>query len=108
MAPPNRSRSGGHRPSQRRHSGPPGNRLPPPAAQIRTPENKEESIEVDGTVSAVLAGTMFRVTLRNGHTVLAHISGKMRKKFIRLVIGDNVRLEMSQYDPDKARIVYRL
>jgi translation initiation factor IF-1 len=108
MAPPNRSRSGGNRPPQRRHNGPPGSRLPAPPPQIRTPENKEEAIEVDGTVSAVLAGTMFRVTLRNGHTVLAHISGKMRKKFIRLVIGDNVRLEMSQYDPDKARIVYRL
>jgi translation initiation factor IF-1 len=106
MAPPNRPRSGGNRPPQRRHSGP---RPPaPPPAPIRTPEDKEEAIEVDGTVSAVLAGTMFRVTLRNGHTVLAHISGKMRKKFIRLVIGDNVRLEMSQYDPDKARIVYRL
>ncbi|HEY2573420.1 MAG TPA: translation initiation factor IF-1 [Verrucomicrobiaceae bacterium] len=65
-------------------------------------------MELDGTVSAVLAGTMFRVKLRNGHEVLAHISGKMRKRFIRLVIGDNVRLEMSPYDPDKARIVFRL
>ncbi len=80
--------------------------MPPP--QPKPPADKEEAIEMDGTVSAVLAGTMFRVTLRNGHVVLAHISGKMRKKFIRLVIGDNVRLEMSQYDPDKARIVYRL
>jgi len=51
---------------------------------------------------------MFRVTLKNGHEVLAHISGKMRKKFIRLVIGDNVKIEMSPYDMDKARIVYRL
>lgn len=71
-------------------------------------EDKEQPIELEGTVSAVLAGTMFRVKLRNGHQVLAHISGKMRKRFIRLVIGDQVKLEMSTYDPDKARIVYRL
>ena len=72
------------------------------------PEDKEQQIELDGTVSAVLAGTMFRVKLRNGHEVLAHISGKMRKRFIRLVIGDAVKVEMSQYDTEKARIVYRL
>jgi translation initiation factor IF-1 len=72
------------------------------------PTNPEDAVEVEGTVAAVLAGTMFRVTLRNGHMVLAHISGKMRKRFIRLVIGDEVKLEMSPYDPDKARIVYRL
>ncbi|MEI6533998.1 MAG: translation initiation factor IF-1 [Verrucomicrobiaceae bacterium] len=70
--------------------------------------DKEATIELEGTVSAILAGTMFRVKLRNGHEVLAHISGKMRKRFIRLVIGDQVRLEMSQYDADKARIVYRM
>lgn len=51
---------------------------------------------------------MFRVTLTNGHVVLAHISGKMRKRFIRLVVGDKVKIEMSPYDTDKARIVYRL
>jgi translation initiation factor IF-1 len=72
------------------------------------PEDKEQAVELDGVVSAVLAGTMFRVKLRNGHEVLAHISGKMRKRFIRLVIGDQVKLEMSQYDTEKARIVYRL
>jgi translation initiation factor IF-1 len=72
------------------------------------PEDKEAPIELEGTVSAVLAGTMFKVTLRNGHEVLAHISGKMRKRFIRLVIGDQVKIEMSPYDADKARIVYRL
>ena len=83
--------------------------MPPqrqPAQQM--PDDKEAPIEIDGVVTAVLAGTMFRVKLRNGHEVLAHISGKMRKKFIRLVIGDGVRMEMSPYDPDKARIVYRL
>jgi translation initiation factor IF-1 len=69
---------------------------------------KEEAIELDGVVSNVLAGTMFRVKLSNGHEVLAHISGKMRKRFIRLVVGDRVKLEMSPYDLEKARIVYRL
>ncbi len=69
---------------------------------------KEEAVELEGTVSAVLAGTMFRVQLSNGHLVLAHISGKMRKRFIRLVVGDQVKIEMSPYDTEKARIVYRL
>jgi translation initiation factor IF-1 len=69
---------------------------------------KEEAIELEGVITAVLAGTMFRVKLQNDHEVLAHISGKMRKKFIRLVVGDGVKLEMSPYDMDKARIVYRL
>ncbi len=57
---------------------------------------------------AVLAGTMFRVELNNKHQVLAHISGKMRKRFIRLTVGDRVKMEMSPYDLEKARIVYRL
>jgi translation initiation factor IF-1 len=68
----------------------------------------EEPIEIEGRILAVLAGTMFRVELNNGHSVLAHISGKMRKRFIRLTIGDRVKMEMSPYDLDKARIVYRL
>lgn len=68
----------------------------------------EEHIELEGKVKAVLAGTMFRVELDNGHVVLAHISGKMRKRFIRLTIGDRVKIEMSPYDLNKARIVYRL
>ncbi len=68
----------------------------------------EEAIEVEGRISSVLAGTMFRAKLENGHEVLAHISGKMRKRFIRLTVGDRVRMQMSQYDLDKARIVYRL
>ena len=59
-------------------------------------------------ISAVLAGTMFKVKLENDHEVLAHISGKMRKRFIKLVIGDRVKMEMSPYDPEKARITYRL
>lgn len=68
----------------------------------------EETIETDGTITAVLAGTMFRVALANKHVVLAHISGKMRKRFIRLTLGDRVKIEMSSYDLNKARIVYRL
>jgi len=68
----------------------------------------EEPIEIEGRITAVLAGTMFRAKLENGHEVLAHISGKMRKRFIRLTIGDRVKMEMSPYDLDKARIVYRL
>jgi translation initiation factor IF-1 len=68
----------------------------------------EEHIELEGRITAVLAGTMFRAKLENGHEVLAHISGKMRKRFIRLTVGDRVKMEMSPYDLDKARIVYRL
>jgi translation initiation factor IF-1 len=68
----------------------------------------EKAIEVEGTILSVLPGTMFRVALANEHLVLAHISGKMRKRFIRLTIGDRVKLQMSPYDIDKARIVYRL
>jgi len=68
----------------------------------------EKAIEVEGTILSVLPGTMFRVALANERLVLAHISGKMRKRFIRLTIGDRVKLEMSPYDIDKARIVYRL
>ncbi|MFN0066039.1 MAG: translation initiation factor IF-1 [Limisphaerales bacterium] len=68
----------------------------------------EDHIIVEGTIMAVLAGTMFRVELPNQHQVLAHISGKMRKNWVRLTIGDRVRLEMSPYDLNKGRIVYRL
>lgn len=68
---------------------------------------KEEHIEFVGTVTQVLPGTMFRVKLPNKHEVLAHISGKMRKHFIRISVGDRVRLQMSPYDLSKARITYR-
>ena len=70
--------------------------------------NTEKAIELEGIIMAVLPGTMFRVALANDHLVLAHISGKMRKRFIRLTIGDRVRMQMSPYDTAKARIVYRL
>ena len=68
----------------------------------------EEYVEVEGKIVAVLPGTMFRVELTNGHQVLAHISGKLRKHFIKITTGDTVKMEMSPYDLDKARIVYRL
>lgn len=71
-------------------------------------DEEAKSVEVEGEISAVLAGTMFRVRMESGHEVLAHISGKMRKRFIRLVVGDRVKMEMSPYDLTKARIVFRL
>ena len=68
---------------------------------------KEEPIELTGQVTQVLPGTMFRVALPTGHEVLAHISGKMRKHFIRISVGDKVNVEMSPYDLGKARITFR-
>ncbi len=68
---------------------------------------KDDVVVIDGTVSMVLPATMYRVKLPNGHEVLAHISGKMRKHFIRITTGDKVRIEMSPYDLTKARITYR-
>ena len=65
-------------------------------------------IEVEGKVVTVLPGTMFKVQLANGHTVLAHISGKLRKHFIKIAIGDTVKMEMSPHDLDKARITFRM
>ena len=69
---------------------------------------QDDVIEIEGRITSVLAGTMFRVELANKHLVPAHISGRMRKSFIRLTTGDRVKLEMSPYDLSKARIVYRL
>lgn len=68
---------------------------------------KEEAIEVEGTVTETLPNAMFRVELNNGHIVLAHISGKMRMNFIRILPGDRVKLEMSPYDLTRGRITYR-
>ena len=68
---------------------------------------RDDSIQTTGIVKDVLPGTMFRVELQNGHRVLAHISGKMRKNFIRIVPGDKVELELSPYDLSKARITFR-
>ncbi len=68
---------------------------------------KEEAIEVEGTVTEPLPNAMFRVQLDNGHKVLAHISGKMRKYFIRILPGDRVTVELSPYDLSRGRITYR-
>lgn len=68
---------------------------------------KKDAIEVEGKVVELLPNTMFRVELPNGHRVLAHISGKMRLHFIRILPGDKVTLELSPYDLSKARITYR-
>ena len=67
-----------------------------------------DTIEIEGKIVAVLPGTMFRVQLANGHIVLAHISGKLRKHFIRLAAGDRVKMDMSPYDLEKARITFRV
>ena len=68
---------------------------------------KEDVIEVEGTVKEPLPNAMFKVELENGHEVLAHISGKMRMHFIRILPGDKVKLEISPYDVTRGRIVYR-
>ncbi|VAW70509.1 Translation initiation factor 1 [hydrothermal vent metagenome] len=68
---------------------------------------KEEALQMDGTVMETLPNTMFRVELENGHVVTAHISGRMRKHYIRIMTGDKVTVEMTPYDLEKGRIVYR-
>jgi translation initiation factor IF-1 len=68
---------------------------------------KQTSIEQDGTIVEALSNAMFRVELENGHLVIAHISGKMRMNYIKILPGDKVKLEMSPYDLSKGRIVYR-
>ena len=68
---------------------------------------KEEPIQLEGVISKVMPSTLFKVKLGNGHEVLAHISGKMRKRWIRIAVGDKVTVEMSPYDLSKARIVWR-
>jgi translation initiation factor IF-1 len=68
---------------------------------------KEENIEMEGTVVETLPNTMFRVELENGHVVTAHISGKMRKHYIRILTGDKVTVQLTPYDLSKGRIVFR-
>ncbi|HEC20316.1 MAG TPA: translation initiation factor IF-1 [Gammaproteobacteria bacterium] len=68
---------------------------------------KEESIEMEGTVIETLPNTMFRVELENGHVVTAHISGKMRKHYIRILTGDKVTVQLTPYDLSKGRITFR-
>jgi len=69
---------------------------------------KKEKIEVEGKVTVCLPNTMFRVELPNGHVVLAHISGKMRKHYIKILPGDRVLVELSPYDLTRGRVTYRL
>ena len=69
---------------------------------------KEELIETEGTVVESLPNAMFRVSLENGHMVLAHVSGKMRMNFIRILPGDKVKLELSPYDLSRGRITFRV
>ena len=68
---------------------------------------REEKVELEGTVIEALPGTMFRVELDNGHKVLAYLSGRMRKYYIRILLGDRVRVEMTPYDLSRGRITYR-
>ncbi len=70
-------------------------------------KEKEEGLEVDGQVMQALANTRFRVQIEGGHEVIAHVAGKMRKNFIRIVPGDKVRVELSPYDLTKGRITFR-
>ncbi|HCT99350.1 MAG: hypothetical protein RLZZ384_325 [Pseudomonadota bacterium] len=69
---------------------------------------KEDQIEMEGKVIDTLPNTMFRVQLENGHIVTAHISGKMRKHYIRILTGDSVKVEMTPYDLTKGRITFRV
>ena len=69
--------------------------------------SKEDSIEVEGTVLEPLPNAMFKVELDNGHKILAHISGKMRMHFIRILSGDKVKVQLSPYDLTRGRIIYR-
>jgi translation initiation factor IF-1 len=68
---------------------------------------KEEALQMEGVVAETLPNTMFRVELENGHIVMAHISGKMRKNYIRILKGDKVTVELTPYDLSKGRIIYR-
>lgn len=70
-------------------------------------KKKEDKIDVEGTVIEALPATQFRVRLDNGHEILAYLSGKMRKYYIRILLGDRVRVELSPYDLTRGRIVYR-
>ncbi len=69
---------------------------------------KDDVIEFEGTVAETLPNTMFRVRLENGHEIIAHISGRMRKNYIRILTGDKVKVEMTPYDLTKGRITYRM
>jgi translation initiation factor IF-1 len=78
-----------------------------PLAEAFMTKQKEEALEVEGVVTQALANTRFRVEIEGGHIVNAHVAGRMRKHFIRIVPGDKVRVELSPYDLTKGRITYR-
>jgi translation initiation factor IF-1 len=73
----------------------------------RAGDNKEQAIEFDGVIVEALPNTMFRIDLDNGHRILGHISGKMRKHYIRILPGDRVKVELSAYDLTRGRIIFR-
>jgi translation initiation factor IF-1 len=73
----------------------------------RAGDNKEQAIEFDGVIVESLPNTMFRIDLDNGHRILGHISGKMRKHYIRILPGDRVKVELSAYDLTRGRIIFR-
>jgi len=80
---------------------------PPRSWRIVLPKHKEDAIVLEGTVVESLPNAMFRVELENGHTVLGHISGKMRRHYIRILPGDRVQVELTPYDLTRGRITYR-
>ncbi len=81
--------------------------MPKPRRNLEEKQSKKDVIEVEGTVTEALPNAMFRVKLDNGHEVLAHISGKMRMYYIRILLGDRVRVELSPYDLTRGRITFR-
>src|SRR5690606_16016262 len=80
----------------------------PPGPPTRNCMSKDDSIEMEGVIQETLPNTMFRVKLENGHVVTAHISGRMRKNYIRILTGDRVKVELTPYDLTKGRITYRM
>jgi translation initiation factor IF-1 len=84
-----------------------GPRRRKPPREPTQASQKEEAIEAEGVITEALPNVMFRVELENGHEVLGHISGKMRKNYIRIMPGDKVRIELSPYDLSRGRITYR-
>ena len=95
------------RPGQRRFKRRKKRKNPNQVANDPQKANESEAIEVSGTVVDALPNAMFNVELENGHVVLAHISGKMRRHFIRILRGDRVTVELSPYDLTRGRLVYR-
>jgi len=79
-----------------------------PPADHKRHMSKDDSIEFEGTILETLPNTVFRVKLENGHVITAHISGRMRKNYIRILTGDKVKVEMTPYDLTKGRITYRM